>query len=228
MSACGLGTSFEIRISRRSSWFRLRRVGNFRPGGSRDARTGIPGQPCTPPVRGGGLSVIKPADFCDRSGVMKTIPTRNSDNAPDTETAPRRTVNPFANDTSHPDPCDLPVAAGRPTICRHTNPMGCHRERRMRRSRRRPGRRRYRGNLRAHLRFSAPYDRTYSLEPKQNSVAALYERRQCTGISQYIFGGHKPPLQAQPPEWHHLTPNGFLLLRAWLACRLPSVSLWSG
>jgi len=29
MSVCGLGTGFEIRISRRSSWFRLRRVGRI-------------------------------------------------------------------------------------------------------------------------------------------------------------------------------------------------------
>jgi hypothetical protein len=32
MSACGLGTSFEIRISRRSFWFRLRRAGELSPG----------------------------------------------------------------------------------------------------------------------------------------------------------------------------------------------------
>jgi hypothetical protein len=29
MSACGLGTSFEIRIPRRSPWFRLRRVWHY-------------------------------------------------------------------------------------------------------------------------------------------------------------------------------------------------------
>ena len=136
-----------------------------------------PGQPSTPPVRGGGLSVIKSADFCDGSGVMKTIPIPASDDAPDTDTAPRRAVNPFANDSPRSDPCDLPVAAGRPTICRHTNPIGCHRERRTRRGRRRSGRRRYRGYLRAHLRFNAPYDGAYGLVQKRYSVAALYERR---------------------------------------------------
>jgi len=91
------------------------------------------------------MSVIKPADFCDRSDVMKTTPTHTPSGSPGLETAPRRAVNPFENDTPHPDPRDLPVAAGRPTICRPANPMGCHRERRIRRSRRRSRRRRYRG-----------------------------------------------------------------------------------
>jgi hypothetical protein len=76
---------------------------------------------------------------------MKTNPTLTPSGSTGTHTAPRRAVNPFANDAPHPDPRDLLVAAGRPTICRHPNPMGCHRERRIRRGRRRPGRRRYRG-----------------------------------------------------------------------------------
>ena len=48
----------------------------------------------------------------------------------------------------------------------------------------------------AHLSFYAPYDAAHGLEPKRYSVAALYERRPSTEISPYVFGGHRPPLQA--------------------------------
>ena len=79
---------------------------------------------------------------------MKTIPTLTSAGAAGTDPSPRRAVNPFVNDTPRPNPRDLPVAAGRPTICRQTKSIGCHRERRTRRGRRRLSRRRYRGVLR--------------------------------------------------------------------------------
>ena len=107
------------------------------------------------------MSVIKPADFCERTGVMKAILTHTRTDSTGTDPAPRRAVNPFENDSPRSDPRDLPVAAGRPTICRPANPMGCHRERRTRRGRRRPGRCRYRGIPRAHLSFNALYDHAY-------------------------------------------------------------------
>ena len=130
---------------------------------------------------------------------MKTIPTHLCDSVPGTDITPHRSVNPFANDRPGPGLRDLPMAAGLPTIHRHTNPMGCHRERRTRRGRRRLSRRRYRDIFRAHLSFNAPYDGAYNLEHIWYSVAALYERLQSTETSRYIFGCHIPPLQARPP-----------------------------